>query len=168
MRYVFTILFAFVCFSFSARQTVGLVLSGGGAKGIAHIGVIKALEENDIDDIINKRLDNIVSELGNRSGGRYFYGSYCGWTLCSRFYCRGNDGTFAVQRVLRLVHRTNRRETYLLFLQGKAASGYVQHCNFAGRLHKDFVYSPCQPYFSTTYEFCLYGTFFRLYSTVWR
>ena len=28
-----------------------------------------ALEENDIDDIINKRLDNIVSELGNRSGG---------------------------------------------------------------------------------------------------
>ena len=27
------------------------------------------LEENDIDEIINKRLDNIVSELGNRSGG---------------------------------------------------------------------------------------------------
>ena len=31
-----------------ARQSVGLVLSGGGAKGIAHIGVIRALEENDI------------------------------------------------------------------------------------------------------------------------
>jgi len=29
-------------------QKVGLVLSGGGAKGIAHIGVLKALEENDI------------------------------------------------------------------------------------------------------------------------
>ena len=29
-------------------QTVGLVLSGGGAKGMAHIGVIKALEENQI------------------------------------------------------------------------------------------------------------------------
>ena len=28
--------------------TVGLVLSGGGAKGIAHVGVIKALEDNDI------------------------------------------------------------------------------------------------------------------------
>lgn len=27
-------------------QSVGLVLSGGGAKGIAHIGVIQALEEN--------------------------------------------------------------------------------------------------------------------------
>lgn len=31
-----------------AHQSVGLVLSGGGAKGIAHAGVIQALEENDI------------------------------------------------------------------------------------------------------------------------
>lgn len=29
-------------------QTVGLVMSGGGSKGLAHIGVIKALEENGI------------------------------------------------------------------------------------------------------------------------
>ncbi len=29
-------------------QSVGLVLSGGGSKGLAHIGVIKALEENRI------------------------------------------------------------------------------------------------------------------------
>ena len=29
-------------------QSVGLVLSGGGAKGLAHIGVIKALEEHHI------------------------------------------------------------------------------------------------------------------------
>lgn len=32
----------------SGQQTVGLVLSGGGAKGVAHIGVIKALEESGI------------------------------------------------------------------------------------------------------------------------
>ena len=32
----------------SVSQKVGLVLSGGGAKGIAHVGVIKALEENNI------------------------------------------------------------------------------------------------------------------------
>ncbi len=31
-----------------AHQSVGLVLSGGGAKGIAHAGVIQALEDNDI------------------------------------------------------------------------------------------------------------------------
>ena len=30
------------------RRTVGLVLSGGGAKGLSHIGVIKALEKNGI------------------------------------------------------------------------------------------------------------------------
>ena len=34
--------------SFSKAQTVGLVLSGGGAKGATHIGVIKCLEENGI------------------------------------------------------------------------------------------------------------------------
>ncbi len=32
----------------TTAQSVGLVLSGGGAKGIAHIGVIKVLEENNI------------------------------------------------------------------------------------------------------------------------
>lgn len=32
----------------TAQDKVGLVLSGGGAKGLAHIGVIKALEENNI------------------------------------------------------------------------------------------------------------------------
>src|SRR6187549_3606252 len=32
----------------SNAQTVGLVLSGGGMRGFAHIGVIKALEENNI------------------------------------------------------------------------------------------------------------------------
>src|SRR5687768_4183880 len=30
------------------RPTVGLVLSGGGARGFAHIGVLKVLEENRI------------------------------------------------------------------------------------------------------------------------
>src|SRR5258705_8520119 len=31
-----------------AQQKVGLVFSGGAAKGLAHIGVLKALEENEI------------------------------------------------------------------------------------------------------------------------
>ena len=30
------------------RKKVGLVLGGGGAKGVAHIGVLKVLEEADI------------------------------------------------------------------------------------------------------------------------
>jgi NTE family protein len=32
----------------AVSQEVGLVLSGGGAKGLAHLGVIKAFEENEI------------------------------------------------------------------------------------------------------------------------
>ncbi len=46
-------------------QSVGLVLSGGGAKGIAHIGVIRALEENDIpiDYITGTSMGAIVGSL---------------------------------------------------------------------------------------------------------
>ncbi|MCF8229948.1 MAG: patatin-like phospholipase family protein, partial [Bacteroidales bacterium] len=44
----FTILFLlFASISMNA-QRVGLVLSGGGSKGVCHIGVLKALEENQI------------------------------------------------------------------------------------------------------------------------
>ena len=46
-------------------QSVGLVLSGGGAKGIAHIGVIQALEENDIpiDYVAGTSMGAIVGGL---------------------------------------------------------------------------------------------------------
>ena len=48
-----------------SHQSVGLVLSGGGAKGIAHIGVIKALEENNIpiDYIAGTSMGAIVGSL---------------------------------------------------------------------------------------------------------
>lgn len=49
----------------SSHQSVGLVLSGGGAKGIAHIGVIQALEDNDIpiDYITGTSMGSIVGGL---------------------------------------------------------------------------------------------------------
>ena len=55
----------------NARETVGLVLSGGGAKGIAHVGVIKALEENDIpvDYVAGTSMGAIVGSLYS-----------CGWS----------------------------------------------------------------------------------------
>ncbi len=50
-------------------QTVGLVLSGGAAKGIAHVGVLKALEENDIP------IDYVVgTSMGGIIGGCYAAG----------------------------------------------------------------------------------------------
>ena len=47
------------------QQTVGLVLSGGGAKGIAEIGAIQAFEENDIpiDYITGTSMGAIVGGL---------------------------------------------------------------------------------------------------------
>jgi NTE family protein len=44
-------------------QRVGVVLSGGGAKGIAHVGVLKALEENEIpiDYIVGTSMGGIVA-----------------------------------------------------------------------------------------------------------
>ena len=46
-RFLFIIFLC--CVSLLAdAQRVALVLSGGGSKGVAHIGVLKALEENDI------------------------------------------------------------------------------------------------------------------------
>jgi NTE family protein len=47
------------------RPKVGLVLSGGGAKGIAHIGVLKALEEAGLtpDFITGTSMGSIVGGL---------------------------------------------------------------------------------------------------------
>lgn len=55
----------------TVRESVGLVLSGGGAKGIAHVGVIKALEENDIpiDYIAGTSMGAVVGSLYS-----------CGWS----------------------------------------------------------------------------------------
>ncbi len=47
------------------HQSVGLVLSGGGARGIAHVGLIKALEDNEIpiDYITGTSMGAIVGSL---------------------------------------------------------------------------------------------------------
>ena len=47
------------------QQKVGLVLSGGGAKGMAHIGVIRALEENGIpiDYIAGTSMGAVIGSL---------------------------------------------------------------------------------------------------------
>lgn len=63
------ILLSFGSELFSQKQQVGLVLSGGGAKGLAHIGVLKALEENEIP------VDYIVgTSMGGLVGGFYAAG----------------------------------------------------------------------------------------------
>ena len=55
----------FIVLSSATAQKVGIVLSGGGARGAAHIGVIKALEENNvpIDYITGTSIGAIVGSL---------------------------------------------------------------------------------------------------------
>ncbi len=50
---------------YSTAQKVGLVLSGGGAKGMTHIGIIRALEENNIpiDYIAGTSIGAIIGSL---------------------------------------------------------------------------------------------------------
>lgn len=46
-----------------SAQKIGVVLSGGGAKGLAHIGVLKALEENEIpiDYVVGTSMGGIIA-----------------------------------------------------------------------------------------------------------
>ena len=69
LRNISVVLFYFVLLNFSCAQRVGLVLSGGGARGLAHIGVIKALEENGIP------IDYVTgTSMGAIIGGMYAAG----------------------------------------------------------------------------------------------
>ncbi|CAK9890652.1 MULTISPECIES: patatin-like phospholipase family protein [Pseudomonas] len=72
-RLLLSLLLMFVCFPLLAaeapRPKVGLVLSGGAARGLAHIGVLKALEEQGI------KVDAIAgTSMGAVIGGLYASG----------------------------------------------------------------------------------------------
>lgn len=64
-RIYFFVLTLFICLNEVSAQKVGLVLSGGGAKGLAHIGVLKALEEQGIpiDYITGTSMGSIIGAL---------------------------------------------------------------------------------------------------------
>lgn len=62
MRIVF-FLFFFGSVIIASGQKVGLVMSGGAAKGLAHIGVLKALEENEIpiDYVVGTSMGGVIA-----------------------------------------------------------------------------------------------------------
>ena len=76
MKRILSILFTVICgLACLQAQTVGLVLSGGGAKGIAHIGIIKAHHGDIIRNavaLLPQRADNPhsrkVIDSDNRAG----------------------------------------------------------------------------------------------------
>ena len=69
VRILLAVVLAGTFFLPTQAQKVGLVLSGGGAKGLAHIGVLKQLEKNHIP------IDYIVgTSMGAVVGGMYAAG----------------------------------------------------------------------------------------------
>ena len=65
IKAIFITLLFTITASLAQSQSVGLVLSGGGAKGLSHVGVIKALEENNIpiDYVAGTSMGAIVGAL---------------------------------------------------------------------------------------------------------
>ncbi|RGN45032.1 patatin [Bacteroides sp. AF16-49] len=62
---LYILFFVFLLIPQTYSQSVGLVLSGGGAKGMTHIGLIRALEENNIpiDYITGTSMGAIIGSL---------------------------------------------------------------------------------------------------------
>lgn len=99
----------------NAREKVGLVLSGGGARGIAHVGVIKALEENGIpvDYVAGTSMGSIVGSL-----------YACGWTpdsminmMASRDFLNWSAGILAKDKIT-LVSRPEETPAWVSFSFG--------------------------------------------------
>lgn len=108
---LFILLFISLC-SMAQRKKVGLVLGGGGAKGAAHVGVLKVLEEAGIP------IDYIAgTSIGSIVGGLYSVG-YSVDALDSLF--RTQDWVFLLSDQVHRRHRTfaskEMREKYLLSL----------------------------------------------------
>lgn len=64
-RLLFLVFFLFCIRPSATAQKVGLVLSGGGAKGLAHVGVLKVLEKNQIpiDYIVGTSMGSVVGAM---------------------------------------------------------------------------------------------------------
>src|SRR5690606_8394719 len=90
MKYFLIILFLFISgFTFSQNKTqedvkIGLVLSGGGAKGLAHIGVLKVI------DSLGIKIDYIAGTSMGAIVGSLYASGYSGKEIDSLF----NDVNF--------------------------------------------------------------------------
>ncbi len=94
------------------RPVLGVALSGGGAKGFAHVGVLKVLEEFGLPvDVVTG------TSMGSVVGGLYAMG-YTSEMVEAIMYAQDWDGMFsnAVPRRLQPVEQRVREERFLLTL----------------------------------------------------
>jgi NTE family protein len=123
------------------RATVGVVLSGGGAKGMAHIGVLKVLEKAGIPiDIVTG------TSIGSIVGGLYAIG-YNAHSLDSTV--RAQDWTYVITDKEDLRHQSlndrKKQNTYLISTgltigkHNQNAGGIIKGKNLAELFQKLFV-----------------------------
>lgn len=86
MKYLLTCILFIVCFEMFSQETtkqdvkVGLVLSGGGAKGLAHIGVLKVI------DSLGVKIDYVAGTSMGAIIGALYASGYSGKELDSIFH----------------------------------------------------------------------------------
>ncbi|MDO5970675.1 patatin-like phospholipase family protein [Flavivirga aquimarina] len=85
MKYVLTLILIFICFEGSSQEPknddvkIGLVLSGGGAKGLAHVGVLKII------DSLGLKVDYVAGTSMGAIVGALYASGYSGNQLDSIF-----------------------------------------------------------------------------------
>ena len=90
-RILLLLSFCFLLLPMLHAQKVGLVLSGGGAKGMTHIGIIRALEENNIpiDYITGTSMGAIIGSLYAMGYYIFFFCYLIDWDIV--FFQSPND-----------------------------------------------------------------------------
>ena len=118
-KYVFTILILLLTFNLNAQQEqsrdsikVGLVLSGGGAKGFAHIGVLKVI------DSLGVKVDYIAGTSMGAIIGSLYASGYSGKQLDSIFKSQNFDDVISdnLPRAAKTFYERDNSEKYAVTL----------------------------------------------------
>ena len=118
-KYVFTILILLLTFNLNAQQEqsrdsikVGLVLSGGGAKGFAHIGVLKVI------DSLGIKVDYIAGTSMGAIIGSLYASGYSGKQLDSIFKSQNFDDVISdnLPRAAKTFYERDNSEKYAVTL----------------------------------------------------
>ncbi len=127
--YLQFLLLLILCFitSQTMGQSVGLVLSGGGSKGVAHIGVIKALEENGIP------IDYVTgTSMGAIIGGLYAAG-YSPDEMLEIIHSKDFNNWVEndIDRKMRYFYKTSRKDASLFTFHYKLLNYNANEKNIA-------------------------------------
>ena len=121
---------------------IGIAVSGGGVKGATHIGVLRALEENNIKIDI-ELLKDFFLIVGHKAGkDDIIAGKVCIHLVVKNLYGTGKIGVI-VQIVRRLPLRSSFQEVAPMFNAPEIISAFRQVGNFQGNQIDVCSHCPC-------------------------